>query len=159
MWETTSPFYFYFKTISPSFSWDKNNYPTHCSTRFDKKKKKILLGKKTKKTGEFFFQVRNEVPAKTCFWTQCPQIFFLLPFFYRTFFLFLLYKNVHEKHFWETKWRKTFRVKYFLFSGDFFYFSNRDFTAETNITFCFLLIFFPMTCFNWWKKNKGFKND
>lgn len=47
-------------------------------------KKKNSLGKKTQKTGEFFFQVRNEVPAKTCFWTQCPQIFFLLPFFYRT---------------------------------------------------------------------------
>lgn len=158
MWETTSLFYFNFKTISPSFSWDKNNYPTHCSTRFDKKKK-FILGKKTKKQENFFSKWEMKFLPKLVFELSVLRFFSYFPFFYRTFFLFLLYKNVHEKHFWETKWRKTFRVKYFLFSGDFFYFSNRDFTAETNITFCFLLIFFPMTCFNWWKKNKGFKND
>lgn len=124
-----------------------------------KKKKKILLGKKTKKQENFFSKWETKFLPKLVFELSVLRFFSYFPFFYRTFFLFLLYKNVHEKHFWETKWRKTFRVKYFLFSGDFFNFSNRDFTAETNITFCFLLIFFPMTCFNWWKKNKGFKND
>lgn len=135
MWETTSPFYFSFKTISPSFSWDKNNYPTHCSTRFDKKKK-FSWEKKTKKQENFFSKWETKFLPKLVFELSVLRFFSYFPFF-------------------TGQWRKTFRVKYFLFSGDFFYFSNREFTAETNITFCFLLIFFPMTCFNWWKKNKG----